>query len=63
MRAKYKELKEKNVALIEYKNWTDADGAELTKLMNYKICSDKTELERKRSQLKKLKKEELAVFA
>ena len=44
MRAKYKELKEKNAAPIEYKKWTKVDEAELIKLMNNKISIDETEL-------------------
>ena len=63
MRAKYKELKEKNAAPIKYKKWTDAKEAKLTNLMKEKITIDETELGRQRAQLKKQKKEELAAFA
>ena len=52
MRANYNRLKEKNAAPKQYKKWSNANKAELTKLMSDDVALNDTEFGRQRAQLK-----------
>ena len=59
MRANYNRLKEKNAAPKQYKKWSNANKAELTKLMSDDVALNDTEFGRQIAQLKERKKQEL----